>query len=490
MGSLAISLTMYFQFIIIYFFFLLIINISILCSQFYSRFQHWLWFKNIFNFKMMILGSTITILILHLITLVLFVFENNQSGITTLKFSILSINFRIDHLSLNFVTLICFLFPIVIIMSDLNFSVQNYRFFFFLLCLEFIIYLFILVDDILIFYILYEFMVGLVFLILYATSNSRGSVEAALFFLGWALFGSIIVGAAIVYIITLTQTTDFSTVLTWKFTADEIYFLNFAFFLGFGSKLSIWPVWYWLPRAHVEVSAAFSIFLSCILIKVCLYGYMRSIWWLHNDIVIIPFIFFLIICVLDVTCRLIVQVDLKAVIAYGSVLHVNLLMLMILIDGPYLNMGLILYIWGHSYATAGLFFATNLIEKCYSSRSTFEISGIYNSNPAVAITTIFAVITFLEFPLTFFFWGEFWLWSVLLSSLPATIIIIMFISTVVYVIVFFRIWWGVIFGASSYLAYYPQTTLSRNDIFLFFYIIFIQYIWGVQPNIFYIFVMS
>ena len=57
-----------------------------------------------------------------------------------------------------------------------------------------------------------------------------------------------------------------------------------------------------------------------------------------------PFLFFVALCTFDVTCRLIVQVDLKAVIAYGSVLHVNLLVLLILLDTTYLSLGTVLYI--------------------------------------------------------------------------------------------------------------------------------------------------
>lgn len=88
------------------------------------------------------------------------------------------------------------------------------------------------------------------------------------------------------------------------------------------------------------------------------------------------------------TSRLIVQVDLKAVIAYGSVLHVNLLVLLILLDTRELTIGAVLYIWGHSLATAGLFFAVSLIERCYGSRTTFELSGVYNANPAVGLIAI------------------------------------------------------------------------------------------------------
>jgi multicomponent Na+:H+ antiporter subunit A len=143
------------------------------------------------------------------------------------------------------------------------------------------------------------------------------------------------------------------------------------------------------------------------LIKICFYGLIRACNLIGGEITILPFIFFCGLAVFDLTLRLVIQTDLKAITAYGSVLHVNLLIILFLLDTNTLNNGLIFYIWGHSYATAGIFFAINLIERSYSSRSTFEISGVFMSNPLVGLAAIFAVITFLEFPLSFFFWGEF-----------------------------------------------------------------------------------
>jgi hypothetical protein len=65
---------------------------------------------------------------------------------------------------------------------------------------------------------------------------------------------------------------------------------------------------------------------------------------LNGDLIIIPFIFFVCLCAFDLTLRLSIQVDLKAITAYGSVLHVNLLLLLFLLDTTNLNTGLIMYI--------------------------------------------------------------------------------------------------------------------------------------------------
>lgn len=87
-----------------------------------------------------------------------------------------------------------------------------------------------------------------------------------------------------------------------------------------------------------------SIFLSCILIKVCLYGLVKVYTLLNSEVSLFPFLFLIGMGVLDVSFRLIGQTDLKAITAYGSVLHVNLLALLFLLDSTYLSSGFLYYI--------------------------------------------------------------------------------------------------------------------------------------------------
>lgn len=452
--------------------------------------QHWLFTKSACNFKAISLHSSLLSFILMALTTYHYHFVAGAPKIIHFTACIDHIPLALNDLTLLFLLLVSFLFPAVIILTDFDFNPRSYKYLLVLQLVYLLTNLLLMCTDILIFYILYELLIILMFFAMYLSTNARGCVEASLFFLGWAVIGSILVGIAVLYIISVTGTTHFTLIRQTTFTSDEIFLLYTLSFLGFGTKLSLWPFWYWLPRAHVEVSTAMSVFLSCILIKICLYCLMRFWWLINSEVVVSPFIFLVGLCTFDVTCRLIVQTDLKAVIAYGSVLHVNLLVLLILLDTTHLTLGTVLYIWGHSLATGGLFFATSLIERCHGSRATFEISGVYNTNPLIGLVTIFAVIGFLDFPLTVFFWGELWLWITLFSTLPITAAVLMFISAVIYIIVFFRIWWGVIFGASSHLAQYPLTTLTWNDIHTAVYLVIPQYICGIQPNLLALFVIS
>lgn len=474
--------------IICYIFLLtLLLSSSLLCFDTPRALKRWTWFKFVGNLQFIVFATTIIILLL-LIFLTLILHSLPLNALPTINLFYNTITLEISELSIMFLLLVAFLFPVVIYLASFEFSSVAYKFFTLLIFLYFLIFIFILCNDLLIFYFSYELLIALVFFIMYLSANTRGGIEATMLFLGWAVLGSILVGLAVIYIIFVAGSSNFHIIQNCAFSTNEIYYISILLFMGFGTKLSIWPFWYWLPRAHVEVSTAISIFLSCILIKVCLYGFMRMLYIINQDIIIIPLIFFIIACTFDVVYRLSQQVDLKAVVAYSSVLHVNLLLLLVLLSPAQPNVGLIIYIWGHSYTTAGLFFAVHLIERCFNSRSTFEISGAYATNPAIGLICIMAIISCLEFPLNFYFWGEAWLWFSLFSYIPITGALLTFMCGVIYIIIFFRIWWGVLFGAPSQLALKPTLSITNTDLCLFWYIIGIQYIIGLQPNIFYIFI--
>lgn len=75
-----------------------------------------------------------------------------------------------------------------------------------------------------------------------------------------------------------------------------------------------------------------SIFLSCILIKLSLFSLLRLQHSLLSEIPLNICIFVCLICAFDIIFRFANLQDLKAMIAYGSVLHTNLLTALIHLD--------------------------------------------------------------------------------------------------------------------------------------------------------------
>ena len=106
-----------------------------------------------------------------------------------------------------------------------------------------------------------------------------------------------------------------------------------TFFLAFAAKIPVFPFHIWLPEAHVEAPTIGSVLLAALLLKLGVYGLIRF------GLPLFPYgqeyfkhvIATLTICSFIYTnFAAIRQVDIKKVIAYSSVVHMNLIVLGIL----------------------------------------------------------------------------------------------------------------------------------------------------------------
>ncbi|KAL3516770.1 hypothetical protein ACH5RR_023672 [Cinchona calisaya] len=122
-------------------------------------------------------------------------------------------------------------------------------------------------------------------------------------------------------------TTDLQISLTTQFSERRQIFLWIAFFASFAVKVPMVPVHIWLPEAHVEAPTAGSIILAGIPLKLGTYGFLRFSIPMFPEATLCstPFIYtssaIAIIYTSSTTLR---QIDLKKIIAYSSVAHMNL----------------------------------------------------------------------------------------------------------------------------------------------------------------------
>jgi NADH:ubiquinone oxidoreductase subunit 4 (subunit M) len=78
-----------------------------------------------------------------------------------------------------------------------------------------------------------------------------------------------------------------------------------------------------LPKAHVEASTNFSIFLSGVLVKFAFFGFFRCLVSLQVEPAIPLVLSFLLVGLLDSVFKLFFQVDLKKLIAYATVVEMH-----------------------------------------------------------------------------------------------------------------------------------------------------------------------
>ncbi len=201
----------------------------------------------------------------------------------------------------------------------------------------------------------------------------------------------------------------------------------FGFLIGFGVKMSIFPIHGWLPLAHVEAPSPISILLSGVLLKMGSYGLIRAATMLPEAIAALqPLLAGLALFSLIYGGLLAWrQSDLKAMIAYSSVSHMGIVLLGIAAFNIAGLTGAVMQMVAHGLVAGALFLLIGLLYERTHTRDVNDYSSLMQVTPRFAFFTSLALLAGMGVPGTAGFIAELhaiiggferWGWLILLVS--------------------------------------------------------------------------
>nr|YP_009561107.1 NADH dehydrogenase subunit 4 [Chenopodium quinoa]QAR49069.1 NADH dehydrogenase subunit 4 [Chenopodium quinoa] len=323
-----------------------------------------------------------------------------------------NINFYlgIDGISLFFVILTTFLIPICILVGWSGMRSYGKEYITASLIREFLMIAVFCMLDLLLFYVLFESVPIPMFIIIGVWGSRQRKIKAAYQFFLYTLLGSVFMLLAILLILLQTGTTDLQILLTTEFSERRQIFLWIAFFASFAVKVPMVPVHIWLPEAHVEAPTAGSVILAGILLKLGTYGFLRfSIpMFPEATLCFTPFIYTLsAIAIIYTSLTTLRQIDLKKIIAYSSVAHMNFVtigMFSLNIQGIG---GSILPMLSHGLVSSALFLCVGVLYDRHKTRLVRYYGGLVSTMPNFSTIFFFFTLANMSLPGTSSFIGEF-----------------------------------------------------------------------------------
>lgn len=395
------------------------------------------------------------------------------------------LNIGIDGISLFFVLLTTFISPIAIL-SNYNNINNNLKYFLisFLLLETLQIGVFVVLDLIL-FYIFFESVLPILFLIIIVYGSGEARIRSALLLFLYTLAGSLFMLLAILQIYSYVGSTDFQIISLSEINLDSQKILWLGFFVAFAVKTPLWPLTGWLYRAHADSPLAGSILLAATILKFATYGYLRVLINFLPDATnyFSPLVQTIaIITLIYASLATIIQQDTKALIAYSSIAHMSVVILGLFSNTIQGIEGAILLALAHGFVSPALFICVGgVIYDRTGTRIIHYVRGLVTYMPVFTILFLIFTLSNTGIPLTLNFLGEqlsligIWERSPLIAALGATGIVL---SAIYSIYLYNRISYG---NYSPHLK--PIKDISRREFILLITLLIPTVLLGIFPNV-------
>jgi proton-translocating NADH-quinone oxidoreductase chain M len=397
----------------------------------------------------------------------------------------LNFTLGIDGISLFFILLTTFLIPICLLTGWNSVKIYIKEYFIAFLITETLLIAVFSVLDLLLFYIFFESILIPMFLIIGIWGARERKIHAAYQFFLYTLFGSVLMLLGIILIYKEVGTTHVEILLTTSFNVDLQKILWLAFFASFAVKVPMIPVHIWLPEAHVEAPTAGSVLLAGILLKLGTYGFLRFSIPMFPEATIFftPLIYTMsVIAIIYTSLITLRQIDLKKIIAYASVGHMNFVTLGIFSLNIQGIEGSLLVMLSHGIVSSALFLCVGILYDRYKTRIMKYYRGLTLVMPLFSITFLFFTLANMSVPGTSSFVGEF---LILNGIFQVNVITTLLASTGIILGAAYSIWLynRIAFGMlSKYIIKYND--MNKKEIITILPFIFLTLFMGIYPDVF------
>lgn len=318
----------------------------------------------------------------------------------------------LDGMSILLITLTTFTIPLIILCSwNTLIELKGKMFLINIFLVElFLIIAFISVDTLL-FFIAFESILLPMSLIIFILGSVNKKTKASYYFFIYTYLGSIFMFLSILYLNSIFYTTNYFIILDnyYLLTKNEELILWIGFFLSFAFKLPMWPFHIWLPEAHVEASTEGSMILAGLLLKLGSFGFLRYMlcFMPYATDFYSSFSFVILSISLIYSSLAITNIyDLKRIIAYSSIIHMNFALIGLFSKNCLGLISFVILNISHAFISMSLFYLVGLLYKNYGIKTMNYLYGINNSMPIFSFFFFLFAISNFSFPCTINFIAE------------------------------------------------------------------------------------
>ena len=302
----------------------------------------------------------------------------------------------------------------------------------------------------------------------------------------FSFFSRAVLSLSVALLASQYRTTNIS-VLTTKFSSCFAvnstiqHYIYISLLTAFLIKLPVAPFYIQLPEAHAETPTSSSILLSRSILKLRGYSIYKYFLPLFRNISYYnPIIYTIMyISILHSSLSAISTNHIKQIIAYSSIVHMNLRALSLLSNKTYgVTRGLYCML-SHNFISSGLSILAEILYNRYQTYYLKKYSSLFESTSTLALFFAFFTISNISTPLTGNFVGKFLTFIALIKQNPYIGFMVLFyvvVTTTYSLLLFMKVVYGGIKiwkVGSAELGLFKDTTVLKYNTSLFLVIVII-----------------
>lgn len=292
----------------------------------------------------------------------------------------------------------------------------------------------VLSDNSISFIIFWELMSATSFFLVIFEYNKSENIKSGIMYFIMTHISGLLVMIMFIIIAKFTGTYDFNTIASYSkhLTYLQKWIILIFALLGFGAKAGLVPLHAWLPKAHPAAPSNVSALMSGIMLKIAVYGFIRTAFILIDSISVYYGVLIMVIGTITAIYSVInalFQNDIKKLLAYSSAENIGLIFstlgLSLILRSFNLDCLSVLtltaalfHTLNHAVFKSLLFMSAGSVLFATSSKNMNELGGLYKKMRFAGICAFVGTAAISAIPPLNGFAGEILIFSNFIQSVP------------------------------------------------------------------------
>lgn len=411
---------------------------------------------------------------------------NFDQYVALYRFDLFNLSYTLvyDSISMFFILLTSLLLLLCFIIAW-NLRYNEKEFYLILFILNYLIINAFAATDLLIFYVFFEAIVMPMFVLIGVWGSRERKVFASYQFFIYTVAGSIFMLFAIYFLYSHFGTTDVRMLRELTVSPVRQLFFWFAFFVSVAVKVPMLPTHIWLPEAHVEAPTVGSVLLAGILLKLGVFAYIKFLLPVFPlaSAFFAPVIFvWALISLIYASFTTLAQLDMKKMVAYSSVAHMNFAVLGLFTNSWHGLLGCVSLMLAHGLVSSGLFLCIGVLYDRYKTRLFLYYGGLLSVMPIFGTLFFILVLANMSFPGTFNFIGEFLIF-IGLAEANLFICFVAGLSMILSAAYSLSLFSHSMLAEFNIIAIRKYSDLTRREFYVLSILVFFTILFGIFPNL-------